>query len=466
MTASVLYISFSLISLIVGALIGWLISQTKSGKSVALLTEKSRQLESAYNELVQSNQKLSVEREDYFGRLQAISGKVAVLELEQAKAHQLQLDYQAALNQLAAMKEQLNAANEKLETQKQDVEQLGEKFRFEFKNLAQGILDEKTQKFTEANEKNMKAILDPLKSEIVGFKQKVEETYDKESKERFTLGREVQKLVESSQLVSEQAHNLSTALKGNKKLQGNWGEMILETILENSGLIKGLHFQVQDFIRDAAGIIIKDENGKGLQPDVTIYYPDERKVIIDSKVSLIAYEASISADLPEDSAKLMEEHIRAIKGHVDGLSRKNYPKYAKALDYVLMFVPIEPAFLEALKADPTLWKYAYDKGIILVSPTNLLAILKIVEEMWKVDKQTKNAEAIAEQAGAIYEKFVGFLSNFKSVGDSLGAAQRTYEDAYKQLSTGKGNFSRQVERLKDMGAKTVKHIPTDFLLEE
>ncbi|QNA44308.1 DNA recombination protein RmuC [Lacibacter sediminis] len=466
MTTSMLYIILSLISLVVGVLIGWFISQSKAGKSVALLTEKCRQLESSNNELYQLNQKLSIEKEDYFGRFQSIAGKVSVLEEEQNRAQQMQLDYQAALNQLAAMKEQLNAANEKLLTQKADLEKLSDTFRFEFKNLAQGILDEKTQKFTEANEKNMKAILDPLKTEIGDFKQKVEETYDRESKERFSLGREVQKLVESSQLVSEQAHNLSTALKGNKKLQGNWGEMILETILENSGLIKGQHFQVQDFIRDAAGAIIKDENGRGLQPDVTIYYPDERKVIIDSKVSLIAYEASVSADLPEDAAKMMDEHVRAIKGHVDGLSKKNYPKYAKTLDYVLMFVPIEPAFLEAVKSDQTLWKYAYDKGIILVSPTNLLAILKIVEEMWKVDKQTKNAEAIAEQAGAIYEKFVGFLHNFKSVGDSLGAAQRTYEDAYKQLATGKGNFSRQVERLKDMGAKTVKHIPTDFLLEE
>jgi DNA recombination protein RmuC len=466
MTASILYIILSLIALAVGAFIGWFISQARSGKSITLLTEKHRQLESANNDLHQLNQKLSSEKEDYFGRYQAITGKLSVLEQEHSKAQQLQLDHQALVKQLATMKEQLNAANEKLLTQKQDVEQLGEKFRFEFKNLAQGILDEKTQKFTEANEKNMKAILDPLKSQIGDFKQKVEETYDKESKERFTLGREVQKLEESSQLVSEQAHNLSTALKGNKKLQGNWGEMILESILENSGLIKGQHFHVQDFIKDSAGMIVKDENGKGLQPDVTIYYPDERKVIIDSKVSLIAYEASVSANLPDDAVKLMEEHIRAIKIHVDGLSKKNYPKYAKALDYVLMFIPIEPAFLEAVKTDPTLWKYAYDKGIILVSPTNLLAILKIVEEMWKVDKQTKNAEAIAEQAGAIYEKFVGFLHNFKSVGDSLGVAQRTYEDAYKQLATGKGNFSRQVERLKEMGAKTVKHIPTDFLLEE
>ncbi|HLP38205.1 DNA recombination protein RmuC [Lacibacter sp.] len=412
------------------------------------------------------NKQLMIDKEEYLSRFQTANGKLHILEQERVKAEQTQHDYREALAQVAAVKEQLHAANEKLHTQKQDLEALGEKFRFEFKNLAQGILDEKSQKFTEANEKNIKAILDPLKTEIGQFKQKVEETYDKESKERFSLGREVQKLVESSQQVSEQANNLSTALKGNKKLQGNWGEMILETILENSGLIKGQHFKVQEFIKDAAGDIVKDEHGRGLQPDVTVFYPDERKVIIDSKVSLIAYEASVNAEDPEESINYLNEHVRSIKAHIDGLSKMNYPKYARALDYVLMFVPIEPAYLEALKSDTTLWKYGYDKGIILVSPTNLFAILKIVEEMWRVDKQTQNAEAIAEQAGTIYEKFVGFLTNFKAVGDSINDAQTVYENAYKQLATGRGNFSKQVERLKEMGARTVKSIPVDYLSEE
>lgn len=460
------YLAVAITSLLIGSMIGWLFTKSKNAQTLAVLNGKSEHLQTAVSDLTSQNKQLSNEKDDYLARFQTATGKLSILELEQTKAEQMKLAYQDTLSELAAVKEQLHAANEKLITQKQDLEALGEKFRFEFKNLAQGILDEKSQKFTEANEKNIKAILDPLKTEIGQFKQKVEETYDKESKERFTLGREVQKLVESSQLVSEQANNLSTALKGNKKLQGNWGEMILETILENSGLIKGQHFKVQEFIKDGAGDIVKDEHGKGLQPDVTVFYPDERKVIIDSKVSLMAYEASVNSEINEEAVNFMNEHIRSIKAHVDGLSKKNYPKYAKALDYVLMFVPIEPAYLEALKSDATLWKYAYDKGIILVSPTNLFAILKIVEEMWRVDKQTQNAEAIAEQAGAIYDKFVGFLNNFKAVGDSINEAQTVYENAYKQLATGKGNFSRQVERLKEMGAKTVKSIPVDYLNEE
>lgn len=461
-----LYLAVASTSLIIGSIITWLFSKSKNKQTQAVFIEKIGYLQSAVSDLTSQNRQLSKEKDEYLAHFQISTGKLSILEQEQGRAEQTKLAYQSSLSELATVKEQLNAANEKLLTQKQDLEELGEKFRFEFKNLAQGILDEKSQKFTETNEKNIKAILDPLKTEIGQFKQKVEETYDKESKERFSLGREVQKLVESSQQVSEQANNLSTALKGNKKLQGNWGEMILETILENSGLIKGQHFKVQEFIKDAAGDIVKDEHGRGLQPDVTIFYPDERKVIIDSKVSLIAYEASVNAELPEESINYLTEHVKSLKAHIDGLSKKNYPKYAKALDYVLMFVPIEPAYLEALKSDTTLWKYAYDKGIILVSPTNLFAILKIVEEMWRVDKQTQNAEAIAEQAGAIYEKFVGFLTNFKAVGDSINDAQTVYENAYKQLATGRGNFSKQVERLKEMGARTVKSIPVDYLSEE
>ncbi|MDE3185167.1 MAG: DNA recombination protein RmuC [Bacteroidota bacterium] len=354
---------------------------------------------------------------------------------------------------------------EKLLQQKEDLNQIGESFKFEFKNLAQNILEEKTQKFTEVNEQKMKAILDPLKNDLGIFKKKVEETYDKESKERFSLGKEIERLVVMTQQVSTDANNLTTALKGNNKMQGNWGEMILESLLENSGLTKGREYFLQEFIRDNAGNIIKDENGSGLQPDVTICYPDKRKIIVDSKVSLIAWDECIAQQDKEDQQRFLQQHIKSIRLHIDGLSKKNYPKYALALDYVLLFIPIEPAFLEAVKTDILLWKYAYDKKILLVSPTNLFAVLKIIADLWKVEQQNKHAIEIADKAGLLYDKFVLFYENFETVGKKIAEAGNTYETALKQLSTGRGNVIGKIEELKKMGANASKQLPERIFSE-
>lgn len=354
---------------------------------------------------------------------------------------------------------------EKLVQQKEELNQIGESFKFEFKNLAQNILEEKTQKFTEVNEQRMKAILDPLKNDLGIFKQKVEETYDKESKERFSLGKEIERLVVMTQQVSTDANNLTTALKGNNKMQGNWGEMILESLLENSGLTKGREYFLQEFIRDNAGNIIKDENGSGLQPDVTICYPDQRKIIVDSKVSLVAWDEFIAQETSEEQQRLLQQHIKSIRLHIDGLSGKNYPKYAMALDYVLLFIPIEPAFLEAVKTDILLWKYAYDRKILLVSPTNLFAVLKIIADLWKVEQQNKYAIEIADKAGSLYDKFVLFYENFETVGKKINEANNTYETALKQLSTGRGNVIGKIEELKKMGANANKQLPERIFSE-
>ena len=359
----------------------------------------------------------------------------------------------------------LEALQIKLSEQKKELAQIGERFKFEFTNLAQSILDEKTAKFTEVNEEKMNAILNPLKLELGEFKKKVDDTYDKESKERFSLGKEIEKLVQMSQQVSQEANNLTTALKGNNKMQGNWGEMILESILEHSGLTKGREYVVQEFIRDIAGNIIKDENGKGLQPDVTISYPDQRKVIIDSKVSLVAWEQYISEEDVLQQKKWLQAHLNSLRIHIESLSKKNYPKYAQALDYVLLFIPIEPAFLEAVKTDTQLWKYAYERKILLVSPTNLLAVLKIVADLWKVEQQNLHAIEIADKAGALYDKFVGFVSNLEDVGKKINDAQRSYDDAFKQLSTGRGNLVGRAEELKKMGANASKQLPDKILYE-
>ncbi len=364
------------------------------------------------------------------------------------------------------LRERATGAETRLDVLENQYKKIGDNFKNEFQNLAQTILEEKSRKFSELNEEKIKGILDPLRTQIGEFKQKVEENYDKESKERFSLGREVQRLIEKTQQVSDEANNLTTALKGSTKMQGNWGEMILETLLENSGLTKGREYVVQAFLKDKAGNVIKDENGKGLQPDVVFSYPDQRKVIIDSKVSLLAWDECMSHTVKEEQDRCLKEHIRCIRQHIDGLSKKNYPRYAEALDYVLMFVPLEPAFLEAVKGDSSLWKYAYDKRILLVSPTNLFAVLKIIADLWKVEMQNKHAIEIADKAGQLYDKFVSFIDNMEAVGKKIGDAQDCYQDAFKQLSTGRGNLIGRVEELKKMGAKANKQLGDKILMLE
>ena len=377
----------------------------------------------------------------------------------QNEKQQLQRDKDALLERTSKAESRNEYIEARLATQRQEFDEIGEKFKFEFRNLAQSILEEKTEKFTQVNEEKMKAILDPLKSEIGQFKLKVEETYDKESKERFSLGKEVERLILMTNQVSQEANNLTTALKGNNKIQGNWGEMILESLLENSGLTKGREYFLQEFIRDNEGTIIKDEFGKGLQPDVTICYPDQRKVIIDSKVSLLAWDECMMNENKEEQIRCLQEHIKSIRQHIDGLSKKNYPRYALALDYVLLFIPIEPAFLEAVKADTLLWKYAYDRKILLVSPTNLFAVLKIIADLWKVEQQNRNALEIAEKAGSLYDKFTLFIENLELVGKKITEAGNSYDAAFKQLSTGRGNLINKVEELKKMGANASKQLP-------
>ncbi|MCX6207420.1 MAG: DNA recombination protein RmuC [Bacteroidetes bacterium] len=381
----------------------------------------------------------------------------------QLSIQQIQRDKESLLSKLAIAETQLVHVQNLLNEAKENSTKMSDQLKLEMEALAEKVMRTNSIQMVQRNEEKMGEILAPLKTELGDFKKKVEETYEKESKERFSLGKEIDRLVKMSEQVSQEANNLTTALKGNSKMQGNWGEMILESILEHSGLTKGREYVTQEFIRDQAGNIIKDEQGHGLQPDVTISYPDQRKVIIDSKVSLVAWEQYVSEPDMVKQEQAMKSHIGSLRNHIDGLSKKNYPKYAVALDYVLMFIPIEPAFLEAVKKDPMLWKYAYDKKIMLVSPTNLLAVLKIIADLWKVEQQNRNAIEIAEKAGALYDKFHGFLTNLELIGKKLGDAQSSYDDAFKQLSTGKGNIIVRIEELKKMGADASKQLPDRLL---
>jgi len=360
---------------------------------------------------------------------------------------------------LAKAEERVENARTAYNDLKTSITSMGETYKMEFKNVANEILDQKSKSLEETSNKNIKTLLDPLNKDLKDFKEKVDKVYSDEARERHSLEGQVKRLVDSSAQVSQQAENLTNALKGNVKQQGNWGEMILSSILENSGLTENREYFLQEFIKDKSGEIIKDENGNALQPDVTIHYPDERKVIVDSKVSLVAWERYVSETDPNAQKQALEAHIKSLKAHIDGLSKKNYPKYAKALDHVILFVPIEPAFLEAVKEDTGLWKYAYDKKVLIVGPTNLLLVLKIVADIWQIEKQSKNAIEIAEKAGELYDKLLGFVESMEDVGAGLKKANQNYEKAMGQLSTGKGNAIKKAEELKALGADTKKQFP-------
>ncbi len=341
-----------------------------------------------------------------------------------------------------------------LDEQKVKIDEIGQKFASEFKLLADQILEDKSKRFTEMNQTNLERLLKPLGENISVFQKKVEEVYSLESKERFSLGKEVEKLVQLNQRISEEASNLTNALKGQVKQQGNWGEMILESILEKSGLVKDREYFVQESL--------KDEEGKRLQPDVIIVYPDERRVVIDSKVSLVAYERYASAKTPDEQEKALQEHLRSIKAHIDALSSKSYQDLVDSLDFVMMFVAVEPAFMLAMQSDQDLWSYAYTKRVLLISPTNLIAALKLIYDLWKREHQNRNAVEIAERGGQLYDKFVSFVENLKVVGDSLEKSQKSFNSAMGQLTDGRGNIISQVQKLKDLGAKAKKTLPSNL----
>lgn len=358
-----------------------------------------------------------------------------------------------------------DALQDKLQTQKSEIESLQKQFTLQFENIANRILEEKTARFTKLNQDNLSNILKPLGENLENFKKKVEEAYNTEAKERFSLGKELEKLMRLNQKVSEEANNLANALKGNSKVQGDWGQMILENILEKSGLAKDREYFIQETLKDEDGKNWQNEDGNRMQPDVIIAYPDDRKVIVDSKVSLTAYARYMSADNTDEQKKAIDEHLRSIRKHIDDLSNKNYQDFAPTLDFVMMFIPNEPAYLLAHQHDPELWHYAYSKRILLISPTNLIAALKLLVDLWKREYQNKNALEIAKRGGLLYDKLAGFVDKLSDVGSNLSKAQKSYDQAFNQLKDGSGNLLSQAEKLRDLGIKPKKNLPASLLPE-
>jgi len=380
----------------------------------------------------------------------------------QQELAQLRANYINENNRATRAEENLKAQREIAAKQQQNLEELQQKFTLEFSNIANKILDEKSTKFTAQNQSNLDQILNPLKTNIKLFEEKIDKVYQTEAAERSQLKGVIFQLMDQTKQIQTDASNLTKALKGDSKKQGNWGEIILERVLETSGLVKDREYILQKNLNSA--------EGARFQPDVIVNLPDEKNLIIDAKISLVAYERMVNAEMEEEKALFLKQHLLSIKSHIDGLSAKNYQHLysINSPDFVLLFIPIEASFSATIQADTEIFNYAWNKKVVLVSPTTLLATLRTIASIWKIDRQNKNVFEIAEEAGALYDKFVGFLEDMQKIGKHIEQTQKAHEDAFKKLQYGSGNLIGKVEKIKKLGAKTKgnKQIDSKFLDDE
>jgi DNA recombination protein RmuC len=383
-------------------------------------------------------------------------GAIAELTIQ---LEQIRVERDQALQHAIRLEAELDSERKQVQYRIDSLNEAKEALTNQFKNLANEILDDKTKKFTEQNAQQLDILLKPLQTKLTEFKEQVSNSYEKESKERFALKHEIERLANLNLKMSDEARSLTNALKGDSKIQGNWGELVLESILESSGLRKGEEYLVQDSHTQA--------DGSRLQPDVIIKLPEGRHLVIDSKVSITAYARHTEATSPDEADKELIAHIQSIRQHIQGLSGKNYAGIADlaSVDFVLMFIPIEPAFLSALKSAPNLYQEALGKNIVLVCPSTLMATLRTVAHLWRQDQQNKNAMEIARQCANLYDKFVGFVEDLEQIGKRLDQAQSSYHDAFNKLKSGKGNLIKAAERVKELGVKPSKSI-TNHLIHD
>jgi DNA recombination protein RmuC len=433
MNTSIILVFAILIALAIGFYIGKLLSKTQSNAEknnlegqLTLQSHQLAELKSSFQNLQIEKQKVQTEKEEF-----------AILLAKKEN------DFDNLLDRTKEQKEELN--------------HLQEKFTKEFENLANKILEEKTQKFTEQNKENLKNILSPLQDKILHFEKKVEDTHKESIDYHAALRQQIVSLSEMNAQMSKETINLTKALKGDSKMQGNWGELVLERVLEKSGLEKGREYEVQQAFTTAEGTRIL--------PDVIINLPDGKKMIVDSKVSLTAYEKYVNEEDDVQQSIHLKEHVNSVKRHVEQLSDKRYQDIyqMESPDFVLLFIPIEPAFALALQEDLTLYNKAFEKNIVIVTPSTLLATLRTIDSMWTNQKQQENAIEIARQAGALYDKFEGFVSDLIKIGKKMDEAKVEYSSAMNKLTEGKGNLVISAEKLKKMGAKAKKALPEAIL---
>lgn len=414
--------------LVIGGLIGWLLN--RSAQSSVLQDVRTR---------------LLVEQEKSLGLVSQLDEEKRIASVERSKV----LELSTVFSRTDADYKNLQL---KLAEQQKEMEGLQEKFTTQFENLANKIFDEKGKKFADQNKINLGEILNPLREKISDFEKKVELTNTESIKNHSALREQLTNLKELNQQITKEASNLTRALKGDSKAQGNWGEYILESILEKSGLVKGREYFIQESLTS--------EDGKRLQPDVVIKLPDNKNLIIDSKVSLVAYERFMSADDETERSVQLKQHIVSLRQHIKGLSEKNYQTLysAGSLDFILLFVPIEPAFSASVRYDVEIFNDAFEKNIVIVSPSTLIATLRTISSIWKQEFQNRNTVEIARQATALYEKFRGFTEDLIEMGNQLKRTQSSYEGAMNKLSTGKGNLVGSVEKIRLLGLKPTKTI--------
>ena len=488
-------ITYLLIGFIVGGIIGAVIlyfvskssavsrnsynelnnSYIKSISDLENINLKNQELTQSINTEKELNQQHSDLLSDLKNEFAKISAEYSALNSQSQEQKQINTKQVSQIENLIAEKQtlfaknsELSAINESLqkslETQKEEITKIQEEAKLQFENLANKILEEKTEKFTTLNQNSLKTILEPFQDKIAELKNRVNEAYEKENKERFSLAEKVRELAELNQQISEDAKKLTRALKGESKTQGNWGEMILESILEKSGLVKGREYYLEHELRDENNKAIYSEfSGKKMRPDAVVKYPDERNVIIDSKVSLTAFTELVDETDSEIYTIKLNQHLSSIKNHIQQLSQKAYDDYGKSLDFVMMFIPSEPAYIAAMQADQNLWNYAYERRILLLNPSNLITSLKLIADLWKREYQNRNTMEIADRGAKLYDKFVGFVENLEKVGKGLNKKKNAYTDAYKQLSTGNDNLVTQTQKLRALGIKSKKELPQSLI---
>lgn len=445
-------IIYLFIGILIGAALIFFVLNTK----LKLKKEIEDQLKSALLRLEDINlQKIKSEQDFKIAESQLLSEKEIIATLKSEKE-----TLNNKVNNLSTSNAIIETENknlrEKLEAQKTDLENLNKRFTTEFENIANRLLEKSSEKITKQGSEQLDTILKPFKDRLLELKGQISETYDKDTQQRVKLHEQVKQLFELNQQISVEAKNLTNALKSNSKVQGDWGEEILENILQQSGLRKGFEYDIQSSYTN--------NEGKILRPDMIIHYPDQRDIIIDSKVSLTDYERYISSENIIDKETHLKAHLLSIKQHIKELSEKNYQDIyqIESLDFVMMFVPIEGAYYIAIEADRTLWQFAYEKKIVLINPTNLITALKMISNIWQQDYQNKNVLEIARQSGGLYDSFVLLLEDFAKMEKKMQETQDLFNDAQKRIATGKGNLIGRVESIKKLGAKTKKMLPDKY----
>ncbi|WP_281228303.1 DNA recombination protein RmuC [Flavobacterium aquiphilum] len=434
-----------IIAFAIGIFIGKIIFSARFQSEKISLEEK----------LIALNSQLNQQKEQFLSDKNTFEKQ---LELSNIEKENIRNEKDSLAIQLTKKEVDFENLWERNKEQRDEVEKLQEKFTKEFENLANKILDEKSNKFTEQNKENLKSILSPLQDKIQLFEKKVEDTHKESIDYHAALRQQILGLREMNLQMSKETINLTKALKGDSKMQGNWGELVLERVLEKSGLEKGREYDVQQSHTT--------EDGSRVFPDVVINLPDGKKMVVDSKVSLTAYEKYINEDDDETTKnRYLKEHVNSIKLHVEQLGNKNYQDLyqIESPDFVLLFIPMEPAFAIALNEDPTLYNKAFEKNIVIVTPSTLLATLRTIDSMWTNQKQQENAFEIARQAGALYDKFEGFVADLIKIGKKIDESKVEYQGAMNKLVDGKGNLITSVEKLKKMGAKAKKALPDNIL---